>query len=89
MASGLPGGGGGCFAHDTSVYWSSGSQVLRAPKSGGASEVVLDAGGANSVTGFALDACNVYVAVAGTSYSLWGQGLPVEPSTSPEGDSAP
>ena len=88
VASGLPGGWGGYFAHDTNVYWANGSRVVRAPKSGGASEVVLDVGSASSVTGFALDACNVYAAVAGTSYSLWGQGLPAEPSTSPgpEGD---
>jgi hypothetical protein len=48
--------------HDENVYWAYGSKVVRAPKTGGPAEVVLDLSAANrSVLSLAFDACNVYV----------------------------
>jgi hypothetical protein len=75
--------------HDTNVYWAQGARVLRAPKTGGPAEVVLDLGDENTtLLGLAMDACNVYVNArtwgGGTSpmsYSIWGAAIPQGPAT--------
>ena len=62
------------------VYWAVGARVVRAPKSGGPPEVVLDLNDPSSmIMGIAFDSCNVYAAVqsgsTSLSYSLVGQEL--------------
>ena len=77
--------------HDTNVYWAQGARVLRAPKTGGPAEVVLDLGDeSTTLLGLAMDACNVYVNArtwdGGTSpmsYSIWGAAIPQGPATGP------
>jgi hypothetical protein len=86
--------------HDANVYWARGPKLMRAPKTGGPPEVVLDLGAANNVLSIAFDACNVYVNVNAETlnprfhltlapYSIWGQGLPQASRASAFGASAP
>jgi hypothetical protein len=69
----------GYYFHDTNVYWVDGATVVRVPKTGGPSEVVLNLGDPDSmVLGIGFDACNLYVGVETTDdakYAIWGQGL--------------
>lgn len=87
--------------HDSNVYWALGDRVLRSPKAGGPSEVVLDLGDeSTSILAMAFDDCNVYV--AGTvsspptsagrttaSSAIWGQSLPAATSATAPDASAP
>jgi len=76
--------------HDTNVYFpvlgdDGALQIARAPKSGGAQEVVLDTGSPSfTVLGLGFDACNVYVAVTADlpsyHYEILAQGLPTTPA---------
>jgi hypothetical protein len=79
--------------HDTNVYWAHGSKVMRAPKTGGPTEVVLDVGDPGlTLLSIAFDACNVYVNAMtsnGSSSSIWGAGLPQGSPTSTGDASAP
>jgi hypothetical protein len=78
--------------HDTNVYWARGSKVMRAPKTGGPAEVVLDVGDPGlRLLSMAFDACNVYVNAMtsnGSSSSIWGAGLPQGSTTSADDASA-
>jgi hypothetical protein len=93
VAADLPGTGEGTYVgyvvHDTNVYWAEGGRVLRAPKSGGNSDVVLDLGGASQIETLAFDACNVYVAGStGAGYAVVGEGLPSAAAAAPGNSSA-
>jgi hypothetical protein len=78
--------------HDTHVYWTHGSKVVRAPKTGGPAELVFDLGDANTtLLSIAFDACNVYVntqAAHSVSSSIWGAPLPQGSPTNADDASA-
>ncbi len=91
-ATTVVGCGGAYGVHDTHVYWTHGSKVLRAPKTGGPAEVVFNLGDANTtLLSIAFDACNVYVNTQPTnsvSSSIWGAPLPQGSPTSADDASA-
>jgi hypothetical protein len=71
--------------HDTNVYWVDGATVMRAPRAGGAPEVVMNVGGPDSIVGMGLDPCNVFVTVESSDqkeFAIWGEGLSAAASAS-------
>jgi hypothetical protein len=87
--------------HDSNVYWALGDRVLRSPKAGGPSEVVLDLGDDSStILAMAFDDCNIYIAgtfsspptsagVRTSTSAIWGQSLSAATSATAPDASAP